>query len=68
MDARPGGVPVNFPMEEPVHRTRALTLEPAAAQAWLRGPTDTAGLTRTESLGLDDELTAVATLPGQAQR
>ncbi len=55
-------------MEEPVHRTRALTLEPAAAQAWLRGPTDTAGLTRTESLGLDDELTAVATLPGQAQR
>jgi hypothetical protein len=55
-------------MEEPVHRTRALTVEPAAAQAGLRGPTDTAGLTRAGSLGLDDELTAIATLPGQAQR
>jgi len=36
--------------------TRALTFDPAAAQAWLRHPSDTDGFTRAESLGVDDEL------------
>jgi hypothetical protein len=45
-------------MEEPVHRTTALTFDPAAAQAWLRQPSDQfADMTRAESLGVDDELT-----------
>jgi hypothetical protein len=41
-----------------VHPTRALTFDPAAAQAWLRQPSDQfAAMTRAESLGVDDELT-----------
>jgi len=44
-------------MEEPVHRTRALTFDPTAAQAWLQRPSDTDGFTRAESLGVDNELT-----------
>src|SRR5205814_4894653 len=45
-------------MEEPVHRTTALTFDPAAAQVWLQQPSDQfADMTRAESLGVDDELT-----------
>jgi hypothetical protein len=45
-------------MEEPVHRTTALTFNPAAAHAWLRQPSDQfADMTRAECLGVDDELT-----------
>jgi hypothetical protein len=41
-----------------VHRTKALTFDPAAAQAWLRQPSDQfADMTRAESLGVDGELT-----------
>jgi len=41
-----------------VHRTPPLIFDPAAAQAWLRQPSDTHhGLTRADSLGVDDELT-----------
>lgn len=41
-----------------MHRTTALTFDPAAAQAWLRQPSDQfADMTRAESLGVDDELT-----------
>jgi hypothetical protein len=55
--ARPG-ILGQQPVEEPVHRTRALTFHPAAAQAWLLSPSDQfEGLTRADSLGVDDDLT-----------
>ena len=42
-----------------MHCTPPLIFDPAAAQAWLLQPSDTHhGLTRAESLGVDDELTA----------
>ena len=42
-----------------MHRTTAITFDPAAAQAWLRQPSDQfADMTRAESLGVDDDLTA----------
>jgi hypothetical protein len=40
-----------------VYRTRALTFDPAATEAWLNQASDTDGFTRAESLGVDDELT-----------
>jgi hypothetical protein len=41
-----------------LHRTQALTFDPAAARAWLGTPSDqAAGQTRARSLGVDDELT-----------
>ncbi len=42
-----------------MHRTPPLTFDPAAAQAWLLQPSDEFDdLSRAESLGVDDELTA----------
>jgi hypothetical protein len=35
--------------------TPALTFDPTIAEAWLREPSDTAGLTRADSLGIDDD-------------
>ncbi|GAA0911565.1 hypothetical protein [Virgisporangium aurantiacum] len=41
-----------------MHRTTALTFDPAATQVWLRQPSDQfAAMTRADSLGVDDELT-----------
>ena len=41
-----------------MHRTKALTFDSAAAQAWLRQPSDRfADMTRADGLGVDDELT-----------
>lgn len=39
-----------------MHCTQALTFDPAAAQAWLRQHSGTDGLTRAESLGVDEEM------------
>lgn len=40
-----------------MHRTNAVTFDRAAAEAWLRAPSDQfEGLTRAESLGVDDEV------------
>jgi hypothetical protein len=39
-----------------VHSTQALTFDPAAAEAWLRQPSSTDGVTRAESLGVDEDL------------
>lgn len=36
--------------------TPALTFDPIAAEAWLREPGGTAGLTRAESLGVDEDM------------
>ncbi len=42
-----------------MHRTPPLTYDPAATQAWLLQPSDEFDdLSRAESLGVDDELTA----------
>ncbi len=41
-----------------MHDTSPLMFDPAAAQAWLRQPSDThAELTRAETLSVDEELT-----------
>jgi hypothetical protein len=54
--ARPD-IPGQQPVEEPVPCTKALTFDPAAAQAWLLSASDQfASLTRADSLGVDDEL------------
>ena len=39
-----------------MHRTPPLTFDPAAAEAWLRQPSGTDGLTRADSLGADEDL------------
>ena len=39
-----------------MHRTPPLTFDPAAAEAWLRQPSGPDGLTRADSLGVDEDL------------